>query len=75
MKQKDFTGACDGLIKAGYHICFSMNEDTEWKLRLTEKQRTILLRLSQRLVEAFENECEIIPEKPPQKVRVSIKKK
>lgn len=47
MKHKDFTGACDGLIKAGYHICFSMNEDTEWKLRLTEKQRTILLRLSQ----------------------------
>lgn len=62
MTDEQYKGACDGLIKAGYHFCFSMNEDTEWKLRMTEKQRKILLRLAGRLVEALENECEIIPE-------------
>lgn len=42
---------------------------------MTEKKRFILLRMAKRLVEAFENEVEIIPEKPSQKVLVSIKKK
>lgn len=75
MTYKDYCGMCDGLIKTGYHIVNSTNEDTEWKLRMTEKQRFILLRMAKRLVEAFENEVDIIPEKPPQKVRVSIKKR
>lgn len=65
MTEEQYKGACDGLIKTGYHFCFSMNEDTEYKLRLTEKQRTILLRLAGRLVEALENECVIIPEETP----------
>ena len=66
MTEEQYKGACDGLIKAGYHFCCSMNEDTEWKLRMTEKQRTILLRLAGRLVEALENECVIIPEETPE---------
>ena len=66
MTEEQYKGACDGLIKAGYHFCFSMNEDTEWKLRMTEKQRTILLRLAGRLVEALENECVFIPEETPE---------
>ena len=75
MTYKDYCGMCDGLIKTGYHIVNCTNQDTEWKLRMTEKQRFILLRMAKRLVEAFENEVDIIPEKPPQKVRVSIKKR
>lgn len=75
MTYKDYCGMCDGLIKTGYHIVNYTNQDTEWKLRMTEKQRFILLRMAKRLVEAFENEVDIIPEKPPQKVRVSIKKR
>ena len=66
MTEEQYKGACDGLIEAGYHFCFSMTEDTEWKLRMTEKQRTILLRLAGRLVEALENECVIIPEEAPE---------
>ena len=65
MKYKDYCGMCDGMIKTGYHIVNATNQDTEWKLRMTEKQRTILLRLAGRLVEALENECVIIPEETP----------
>lgn len=39
MLYEDYSGACDGLIKTGYHFCKSMTEDTEWKLKMTEKQR------------------------------------
>lgn len=39
MLYKDYTGACDGLIKTGYHFCKSMTEDEEYKLRMTEKQK------------------------------------
>lgn len=45
MLYEDYSGACDGLIKTGYHFCKSMTEDTEWKLKMTEKQRKILLSL------------------------------
>lgn len=74
MTYKDYCGMCDGMIKTGYHIVNATNEDTEWKLRLTEKQRTVLLTMAKKLVDTFENECEIIPKNPPHKVKVSIKK-
>lgn len=72
---KIIPGACDGLIKTGYHFCKSMTEDTEWKLKMTEKQRKILLSLSNRLVNALLDECKIIKENPPIKVKVRIKRK
>lgn len=75
MLYKDYTGACDGLIKTGYHFCKSMTEDEKYKLRMTEKQKTILLGLAERLVRTVLNECEIIEENPPIKVKVRIKRK
>lgn len=75
MIYKDYTGACDGLIKTMYHFVNSTNQDEEWILRMTEKQRTILLRMAKKVCDTLENDMAIIPEKPPQKVRVSIKKK
>ena len=39
MTEEQFKGAFEALIQAGYYFCFSMNEDTEYKLRLTEKQK------------------------------------
>lgn len=75
MKYKDYTGACDGLIKTMYHVINTINQDKEWTLRMTEKQRTILLRMARKVCDTLENDVVIIPEKPPQKVLVSIKKK
>lgn len=75
MIYKDYTGACDGLIKTMYHFVNSTNQDKEWTLRMTEKQRTILLRMAKKVVDTLENDVAIIEPKPPQKVRVSIKKK
>ena len=42
---------------------------------MTEKQKTILLGLAERLVRTVLNECEIIEENPPIKVKVRIKRK
>jgi hypothetical protein len=66
MTEEQFKGAFEALIQAGYYFCFSMNEDTEYKLRLTEKQKKVLSMLAGRLVEALENECVIIPEEAPE---------
>ena len=70
MEYEHYKGACDSFIKSLYHFTYSTTFDKDWQLKMTEKQRTILLRMAKKAVEILEEDTVIIPEKPPQKVKV-----
>lgn len=54
MTKYDFNGICDSLIQAGYLMVKSMNQDEQGQLRLSKKQKEILLRYVMFFVEHLE---------------------
>ena len=69
MKYKLYNKAFDHLIAAAYHFNLSINQDPEWKLKLTDRQRQNLRNFLNTLLR-WVDEAEKEPDHEPIKVRV-----
>ena len=74
MKYKLYNKAFDHLIAAAYHFNLSINQDPEWKLKLTDRQRQNLRKFLNTLLR-WVDEAEKEPDHEPIKVRVRRKER
>lgn len=60
MKQADYKGACDGMIKTLYHFLNSTLDTNKTEIQITAKEQRILQGLANKILDVLE-EATIIP--------------